>query len=73
MEKTKFITGHYKNEDAVNVTMNGTVEEILSIFHHISGAVHHALLDIGLTNERATHILTSITQEGSDNLNIEEV
>ena len=71
--ETKFINAKMINGDeSVNITMEGSVEDILNIYQHVTAGVHFALVDIGLSEDEATKIIELVHMEGISGSNVQE-
>lgn len=71
--ETKFIKAKMINDDeGVNVTMEGSLEDILTIYQHVTAGVHFALVDMGLLEGEVTKIMEYVYLEGISNSNVKE-
>ncbi|WP_373762924.1 hypothetical protein [Jeotgalibaca porci] len=71
--EAKFINAKMINDDeGVNVTMEGSLEDILTIYQHVTAGVHYALVDLGLSEDEATKIIEFAHMEGVSNSNVKE-
>ena len=71
--EAKFINAKMINDDeGVNVTMEGSLEDILTIYQQVTAGVHFALVDIGLSEDEATKIIELVHMEGVSGSNVQE-
>lgn len=71
--EAKFINAKMINDDeGVNVTMEGSLEDILNIYQQVTAGVHFALVDLGLSEDEATKIIEFAHMEGVSGSNVQE-
>ena len=71
--ETKFINAKMINGDeSVNITMEGSVKDMLTIYQQVTAGVHFALVDLGLSEHEATKLIELVHMEAISDSNVQE-